>query len=39
MCVCVRARVCEVPYPGSILSKAGKVQKLNRTELKSVSGI
>ena len=31
--------VCEVPYPGSMLSKAGKVQQLNRTTLKSVSGI
>ena len=34
-CVCV----CEVPYPGSVLSKAGKVQQLNSTKLKSASGI
>ena len=26
-----------VPYPESMLSKAGKVQQLNRTKLKSVS--
>ena len=31
--------VFEIPYPGSMLSKAGKVQQLNRTKLKSVSGI
>jgi len=31
--------VCEVPYPGSMLNKAGKVQQLNRTKLKSVAGI
>jgi len=31
--------VCEIPYPGSMLSKAGKVQQLNRTKLKSVPGI
>jgi len=30
--------VCEVPYPGFMPSKAGKVQQLNRTKLKSVSG-
>jgi len=35
VCVCV----CEVPYPGSMLSKAVKVQQLNRTKLKSVAGI
>jgi len=34
-CVCV----CEVPYTGSMLSKAGKVHQLNRTKLKSVSAI
>ena len=28
--------VCEAPYPGSMLSKSGKVQQLNRTKLKSV---
>ena len=32
MCLCVY----EVPYPVSMLSKAGKVQQLNRTSLKSV---
>jgi hypothetical protein len=34
-----RACVREVLYPGLLLSKAGKVQQLNRTKLKSVSGI
>jgi len=31
--------VCEVPYPRSMLSEAGYLQQLNRTTLKSVSGI
>lgn len=31
--------VSEVLDPGFVLSKAGKVQELNRTKLKSVSGI
>ena len=35
----VHVYVCEVPYPVSMLSRAGKVQQLNRTNLKSVSGI
>jgi len=31
--------LCEVPHPGSMQRKAGKVQQLNRTKLKSVSEI
>ena len=31
--------VCEVPYSGFMLSKAWKVQQVNRTKLQSVSRI
>jgi hypothetical protein len=31
--------VCEVPYAGSLPSKAVEVQQRNRTKLKSVSGV
>jgi hypothetical protein len=31
--------ICEVLYSGFMLSKTGKVQELNRTKVKSVSGI